>query len=221
MRGESLSGIARPARSRFHNERRASGATLRWMRLLAGPREVCNAIGGGSGLRSAVNQAGSGAGAALAVAVSAVNVSACATVTTGGGALKGESCGNIAQPDISDALQISAPIAPTEFGIVWSPLPTSRCGSYVPRDAVARRQAAAQQHRRHDASNLLATATLGILRPMDEHSGFGLYGPGQKLREWYASLLGQSMLDEVDAALAEMLHATYGYHALQIGIMGE
>ncbi|MDH3451513.1 MAG: class I SAM-dependent methyltransferase [Gammaproteobacteria bacterium] len=56
---------------------------------------------------------------------------------------------------------------------------------------------------------------------MSEHSRFGLYGAGQKLREWYASLLGQSMLGEIDAALAEMLQATYGYHAIQVGMMGE
>lgn len=56
---------------------------------------------------------------------------------------------------------------------------------------------------------------------MSEHRAFESYGAGRKLREWYASLLGQSMLDEVDAALAEMLRATYGFHAIQIGMMGE
>ncbi|MDH3715245.1 MAG: class I SAM-dependent methyltransferase [Gammaproteobacteria bacterium] len=56
---------------------------------------------------------------------------------------------------------------------------------------------------------------------MSEHRTFGMYGAGQKLQEWYASLLGQSMLGEIDSALAEMLRATYGYHAIQVGIMGE
>ncbi len=44
---------------------------------------------------------------------------------------------------------------------------------------------------------------------------------GARLREWYASLVGQSTLDEVNAALGGLLRRTYGYHALQIGLFAQ
>jgi SAM-dependent methyltransferase len=38
-----------------------------------------------------------------------------------------------------------------------------------------------------------------------------------QMREWYASLLGQSMLHVLDEQLAEMLPRVFGYQALQLG----
>lgn len=44
-------------------------------------------------------------------------------------------------------------------------------------------------------------------------------GPHESLRGWYASSLGESILEQGQHTLAQVLPKIYGYHALQVGVI--